>query len=151
MGQMMAQLPLHNRLGGTRQKNMAFFHGGVQICGKTFWKLHGIGLFNTNTNSEKINDNYCYTLGRDRFMAVKASYLASGLTTRTHGNTKTLPHNSLSFEVVKNVVLFINSYAEQHAILLPGRIPGYKRDNLQLLPSSTTKKVMKHNQAVLSK
>ena len=59
------------------------------------------------------------TLGRDRFLAVKASYLTSGLTTRIHGNTKTLPHNSLSFEVVKNVVLFINSYAEQHAIL-PG-------------------------------
>lgn len=79
--------------------------------------------------------------GRDRFMAVKASYIASGLTTRIHGNTKCLPYNSLTFEETKNVVRFINSYAEQHAILLPGRVPGYKRDNLQLLPSSTTKKV----------
>jgi hypothetical protein len=36
---------------------------------------------------------------------------------------------------------FLRSYAEVNAILLPGRIPGYKRDDLQLLPSSTTKKV----------
>ena len=59
MGQMIAQLPLNNRLGGTRQNNMAFFHGGVQICGKTFWKLHGIGLFDTIIQIQK-NDNYCY-------------------------------------------------------------------------------------------
>ena len=30
----------------------------------------------------------------------------------------------------------------KHAILLPGRIPGYKKDNIQLLPSSTTKDCM---------
>ena len=72
---------------------------------------------------------------------MKASYLASGLTTRVHRNTKCLPYNALSFVEVKNIVRFLHSYAEQHAILLPGRIPGYKRDDLQLLPSSTTKKV----------
>ena len=35
----------------------------------------------------------------------------------------------------------MTNYAEKNAILLPGRIPGYKRDTIQLLPSSTTKKV----------
>ena len=34
-----------------------------------------------------------------------------------------------------NAVKFMCSYAQTHAILLPGRIPGYKRDDLQLLPS----------------
>ena len=29
----------------------------------------------------------------------------------------------------------------KNAMLLPGRIPGYKKDTIQLLPSSTTKKV----------
>ena len=81
-------------------------------------------------------------------MNVKASYIASGLTTRTHGNTKCLPHNSLKFEEVRNVFLFINGYAEQHAILLPGRVPGFKRDDLQLLPSSTTKKVNQQNYVI---
>ena len=79
--------------------------------------------------------------GKDRFMSLKASYSASGLTTRVHGNTKHAPKNALKFEEIKNLVSFINNYAEKHAILLPGRIPGYKKDNLQLLPSSTTKKV----------
>ena len=29
----------------------------------------------------------------------------------------------------------------KNAMLLPGRIPGHKKDTIQLLPSSTTKKV----------
>ena len=48
-------------------------------------------------------------------MALKASFLVPDLTTRVHGNTKHAPLK-----------------------LLPGR---YKKDNIQLLPSSTTKKV----------
>ena len=34
---------------------------------------------------------------------------------------------------------FIINYAEDHAILLPGRIPGYKQSDLQLQPCSTTR------------
>ena len=66
-----------------------------------------------------------------------------GLTTRQHGNHNRVPHNSLSFVETKNVIRFLSAYAEAHVILLPGRIPGYKRDDLQLFPSSTTKKVYK--------
>jgi len=80
--------------------------------------------------------------GKDRFKAVKHHYLATGLTTRQHGNTKRIPHNALSYRETANVVKFLKNYAANHAILLPGRIPGYKRDDLQLLPSSTTKKVV---------
>ena len=74
-------------------------------------------------------------------MNSKASYLASGLTTRTQGNARRLPKHALKLEEVKNLVTFISNYAEKHAILLTGRIPGYKQDDIQLLPSSTTKKV----------
>ena len=88
------------------------------------------------------NRIYVPLIGRDRLGNIKACYLASGLVPRIHGNTKRLPHNTLGFVVVKNVLRFISNYAEQHAILLPGRIPGYKRDDLQLLPSHTTKRVM---------
>ena len=67
-------------------------------------------------------------------MSLKARYSASGLTTRVHGNTKHAPKNALRFEEVKNLLSFINNnHAEKHAILLPGRIPGYKKDNLQHL------------------
>lgn len=40
------------------------------------------------------------------------------------------------------LITFLRNYVERHAILLPGRIPGYKRDDIQLLPSCTTKTVM---------
>lgn len=45
-------------------------------------------------------------------------------------------------EDVKNVIQFIMQYAEANAILLPGRVPGYKRDDIQILPSSTTKRAV---------
>ena len=81
-----------------------------------------------------------YFTGKDRFMALKASFLATGLTMRVHGNTRRLLKHALKLDEVKNLVTLSN-YAEENAILLPGRIPGYKRDDLQLLPSNTTKKV----------
>ena len=78
---------------------------------------------------------------KDRLQAIKANYMENGLTTRIHGNTKRLPHNVTSYEEIQRIVKFITNYAGDQAILLPGRIPGYKRDNLKLLPSSTSKKV----------
>ena len=39
------------------------------------------------------------------------------------------------------MVSFLTSYAEEHTILLPGRVPGYKRAHIQLLPTSTTEAV----------
>ena len=57
-----------------------------------------------------------------------------------HGNTRRLPPNALTFSDVQHVVAFITNFAETHAILLPGRIPGYKRSDLQLLPTSTTRR-----------
>ena len=80
-------------------------------------------------------------MGLDHFKNVKASYLASGLTTRVHGNCERRPKHALTIDEIKSLVMFMNNYAEKNAILLPGRIPGYKRDTIQLLPSSTTKKV----------
>ena len=61
-----------------------------------------------------------------------------------HGHmeiAKLPPHNALCFMHITNLVKFIQNYAEQNAILLPGRIPGYKRDDIKLLPSSESKKV----------
>ena len=75
--------------------------------------------------------------------AVKQSYLQNGLSVRTHGNTRKLPHNALSYTQTNNIVKFIQNYAEQNAILLPGRIPAFKRDDFKFLPSSDSKKV--HN------
>ena len=75
---------------------------------------------------------------------MKASYIANWLATRRHGNSKKLPHNALTFEENTNVITFLHNYAEANAILLPGRIPGYKRDDVVLLPSCTSKRVSPH-------
>jgi len=37
---------------------------------------------------------------------------------------------------IKRVVQFITNYAEDHALVLPGRVPGFKRHDIRLLPSS---------------
>jgi hypothetical protein len=42
----------------------------------------------------------------------------------------------LSYKEVKHIVSFIENYAETNGILLPG----YKRSDLKLLPSSTSKR-----------
>ena len=94
-----------------------FCYGGHRVCQKVFVFLHAM--------SEIV------------LKAIKQSWMAGGLCPRVHA--KVLPHNTTKLLDFNGVVRFILQYAEYHAILLPGRIPGYKRDDLQL-PSSTTKR-----------
>ena len=58
---------------------------------------------------------------------------------RVHGNTKRAPINRFTFAEISYAVNFIKNYAQLHGILLPGRIPGYKSTDIQLLPSSCTR------------
>ena len=44
-----------------------------------------------------------------------------------------------SFEDIKRTVAFISNYADDHGLHLPGRVPGFKRDDIKLMPSSETK------------
>lgn len=39
----------------------------------------------------------------------------------------------------ERIAHFIKQYAEDHAVRLPGRVPGFKRDDIHLLPSSCPK------------
>ena len=98
----------------------SFFHQHKPICRKMFLFFHSI--------SKKRLENISTSLGRN------------GITPRIHGNAKRLPVNTLTLKNVKHVIHFLQNYAEQNAILLPGRIPGYSRSDVQLLPSSTSKK-----------
>ena len=63
---------------------------------------------------------------------------------RIHGNFHRQPSHSLTADDLQHVVNFLFSYAEDHAILLPGRVPGYKDSDRQLLPSNTTKRAVWH-------
>lgn len=96
-----------------------YMHRGFPICRETFLYIHGIF--------------------KDRLTNLIAHFLEHGITRREHGNKKRLPSNTVSYTERQFVVKFINNYAEDHAVLLPGRVPGYRNDDLKLLPSSCTK------------
>ena len=66
-------------------------------------------------------------------------YKTKGLTPRVHGNTRRLPPNTTPYNTIKEVVRFILNLPQKQALILPGRIPGYHRCDVWLLPSSTTK------------
>ena len=92
----------------------------LQVCKDMFSFLHGIS--------------------RKRLDAIKQSYITNGLETRTHGNSKHLPKHAFSTPEITHVTKFISNFAEANGILLPGRITGYKRMDLQLLPTQMTKR-----------
>ena len=112
----------HHKEADRERGYTSFIHQGKPLCQKMFNFLHGIGI--------------------KRLKNLAASFKENGLSPRTHGNVKKLPHNTLSFSSTEFFVRFIFNYAEQHALLLPGRVPGYSRSDLQLLPSSDTKQAI---------
>ena len=132
MGQVMAQTHCdletlnsskYRHANKEREKSRTvFYHHGYKVCKATFLFLHGIGDF--------------------RFRAIKASYLTHGLVPRVHGHTGRLVSHGLTMADVESLVKFVLQFAEANAILLPGRVPGYKRDDIQILPSTTTKRAV---------
>ena len=79
-------------------------------------------------------------LRKRKLELIKRHYLSHGLVLRVHGNTGRTPAHALVMEDVQNIITFVMQYSEANAILLPGCIPGYKRSDIQILPSSTTKR-----------
>ena len=98
---------------------MVFFYHGRRICKETFLFLH--------------------SASRKRFCSLVKHYKTNGLTLRVHGKSKRLPNSASSVETVENVVKFIMNIAEEKALILPGRVPGFKRVDVKLLPSVLTK------------
>lgn len=99
-----------------------YTHQGKQVCLRLFKFLHGIGDSCFKNLSKNLQEN--------------------GLIPRVHGNTNRRPKHALSFNSIQHIVQFLYTYAEQHAILLPGQVPGYSRTDLQLLPSSQSKRAI---------
>ena len=83
---------------------------------------------------------FLHTIGQKRLKNLAKSLKNNGLAPRIHGNTKRLPPNTLSTSSVDFVICFLLNYADQNGILLPGRIPGYTRSDIKLLPSSMSKR-----------
>ncbi len=97
-----------------------FLHQGHQICIETFRFLHVVGA--------------------KRLKNIVKSIKMNGIAPRIHGNIKRMPLNTLTLKEVQDVIYFLLNYCEKHALLLPGRVPGYSRTDIKLLPSSTSKR-----------
>ena len=123
MGQLMAAMnddTTTNTMSRHRAKDRqrvtcSFRHEGKQICEKMFRFLH--------------------TIGETRYKNLKKSFQSHGLATRSHGNLKRSPAHALSLSATEFVARFLLNYA---ALLLPGRVPGYSRSDINLLPSSVS-------------
>ena len=109
------------RVEKMRQRTrMPFLLHSHRICLKTFLFMH--------------------RLHKTRFYSRVKHNRVSGLSLRTHGNKSwRLPSSAFSAETIKRVVKFIMNVAEDQAFLLPGRVPGLKRTDKKLLPTSMTK------------
>jgi len=79
---------------------MTYKHHGVQVCRKTFLLLCGIG--------------------KDHLQNVKDHYKEEGLQVQINRNTKHVPYYAVPFAAKRHVLTFLNNYAEENAILLPG-------------------------------
>ena len=79
-------------------------------------------------------------VGCKRYNAVKKAYVTNGLEPIIHGNTFHLPSHAFTTKDLQNITFFLTNYAEEHGILLPGRIPSFKRCDLLLFPTQSTKK-----------
>lgn len=70
---------------------------------------------------------------------MKKQFLCEGINPKQHGNIHRAASNA-NFEKRLAARSFIQNFAENHALVLPGRLPNYKNPDLKLLPSSMTKK-----------
>ena len=67
-----------------------FMHRGYHLCRATFTFLYGIS--------------------KHRLKAIKDSCLKDGLAPRTHGNTKKTPHNALCYDMIINIMKFMQNF-----------------------------------------
>ena len=79
-------------------------------------------------------------IGTKRLKNIAHSLHQDGIQPRVYGNLRILPKHTLSLSSVEYVLRFLLNYYEQHGTFLPGRIPGYSRTDVKLLPSSVFKK-----------
>ena len=102
-----------------RSPRCSFLYQSRPICKEMFLNLYGISY--------------------SRFRRLKEHFEKHGISQRVHGNRKRLPCNTLPPAVAEDVKNFLGNYVEENAVVLPGRIPGYKSDDISLLSSSDIK------------
>ena len=65
-------------------------------------------------------------------------FRANGNIPRQHGNAGKRPHNTTSEETMADLLLFLDNYAIEHGLNLPGRVAGHRDDRSIILPAHHT-------------
>ena len=75
-----------------------------------------------------------YSISTDRLTALVKYYRDNRLQPKEKRNAG---HDNntraYSLDDTKRTVAFISSYADDHALVLPGRVPGFERDDIRLI------------------
>ena len=82
---------------------------------------------------------FLINISKTKLQNLRQHYNQEGLQSRRHGNVGRAPPNSHLFETRETVKNFIENYADNHGVILPGRIPGYRDASIILLSSAETK------------
>ena len=105
---------VENRIIIKRSPPYSFLHQSQPICKEMFLNLYGISKSQFQNKQSR------------------------GISQVIRGNSKRLLHDTLPLNENEDVKNFLSNYAEENAVLLPGRIPGFKNEDIQLLSSSDT-------------
>lgn len=102
-----------------RERNTSlFFHNSIQVCNQTL---------------------FLQDMGDYRLRAIRSQTWIGSPHSWVRTYTGRTAPNALVLEDVKGIIEFVIQYVESNGILLPGRVSGYRRDYIKLLPSNCTK------------
>ena len=82
------------------------------------------------------------SISQNKLTALLKHYKERGLEPRKKKSGGRVGKTALTAEDTERVVKYLQTYAEDHALVLPGRVPGFKKSDIKLLPSSDTKRVI---------
>src|SRR6218665_1286319 len=95
-------------------------------------------LIEGNTVSRKAF-KFLHAVSQNRLTALLKWYREHGLVPKEKRSGGRNSDRPFSFHDIQRTVAFMTNYAEDHALVLPGRVPGFKREDVKLMPSSETK------------
>lgn len=110
----------HKTNADRKQNKTSYLVKGQKVCKNTFMFCHQIKIKRMKRLTKHFNEN--------------------GIASKPHGNTGKLSKKVTHFKQSEFVVKFLNNYAEQNGIFLPGRSSTVYNSRLKLLPSSDSKK-----------
>ncbi|XP_041357575.1 uncharacterized protein LOC121374537 [Gigantopelta aegis] len=83
---------------------------------------------------------FMHCIGNSRLNDLIHRYAEGDIGVRlTNAGGRIQSRRVLTFEDITRISTFITTFAEDHAIVLPERLPSFKRDDIKLLPSHETK------------